>query len=74
MDKQDGARLMTIEEGNRLSSLLGITAVSSDFSLTDGTLSLSLEFTKDVTEVKTTVSELNERVTNIEESITWEIL
>ena len=74
MDKQDGARLMTIEEGNRLSSLLGITAVSSDFSLTDGTLSLSLEFTKDVTEVKTTVSELNDRVTNIEESITWEIL
>ena len=65
---------MTIEEGNRLSSLLGITAVSSDFSLTDGTLSLSLEFTKDVTEVKTTVSELNDRVTNIEESITWEIL
>lgn len=65
---------MTIEEGNRLSSLLGITAVSSDFSLTDGTLSLSLEFTKDVTEVKTTVSGLNERVTNIEDSITWENL
>ena len=65
---------MTIEEGNRLSSLLGITAVSSDFNLTDGTLSLSLAFTKDVTEAKTAVSELNERVTNIEDSVTWEIL
>ena len=65
---------MTNEEGEKLSSLLGITAISSDFTFTDGTLSFSADFNKGITEITTSVSSLNDRVSAIEQSVVWENL
>lgn len=65
---------MTNEEGKKLSSLLGITAVSSDFTFTDGILSFSTDFSKGMTEITSSVSNLNDRVSAIEESVVWENL
>lgn len=74
VDKVENARLMTNEEGEKLSSLLGITAVSSDFTFTNGTLGFSADFNKGMTEITTSVGNLNDRVSAIEQSVVWENL
>jgi hypothetical protein len=48
VEKQEGARLITEVEGNKLNSLLGITAVSSDFTFTDGVLGFSHKFNQEM--------------------------
>lgn len=69
VEKVDGFRLMSNAEGEKLNSLLGIAAVSSDFVLVDGTLEFNINSTNIAT--KNDVSALGERVTNLEGAIEW---
>lgn len=70
VDKVDNARLITNDEATKLNSLLGITAVSSDFEVIDGVLSLNVESTNIAT--KSEVTALSERVGALEEAVAWE--
>jgi DnaJ-domain-containing protein 1 len=67
VDKQDNARLMTFEEGNKLSSLLGIREVSSDFTFKDGLLSFNQKIVQNIQEV-------TQKITQLENSYTWDDL
>jgi hypothetical protein len=69
VEKVDGFRLMSDAEGEKLNSLLGISAVSSDFVLVDGTLEFNMNSTNIAT--KNDISALGERVTNLEGAIEW---
>ena len=69
IEKVDGFRLMSDAEGEKLNSLLGISAVSSDFVLVDGTLEFNMNSTNIAT--KNDISALGERVTNLEGAIEW---
>lgn len=67
VDKQENARLMTFEEGNKLSSLLGIREVSNEFTFQNGLLGFSQKILEDIKNV-------SNNVTKVEESYTWEDL
>lgn len=69
VEKVDGFRLMSNTEGEKLNNLLGITAVSSDFVLVDGTLEFNINSANIAT--KNDVSALGERVANLESAIEW---
>lgn len=69
VEKVDGFRLMSNTEGEKLNQLLGITAVSSDFVLIDGTLEFNINSTAIAT--KQEVSALNERVETLEGAMVW---
>lgn len=69
VEKVDGFRLMSKTEGEKLNDLLGITAVSSDFVLVDGTLEFNINSANIAT--KDDVSALGERVTSLESAIEW---
>lgn len=70
VDKVEDARLITNSEATKLNSLLGITAVSSDFEIVDGVLNFSTKSNNIAT--KTEVTELSNRVGALEAAATWE--
>lgn len=69
VDKDENARLITNDEANKLNSLLGITAVSTDFQIVDGTLSFNLESLNLAT--KAELEDLTDRVDALEGAATW---
>ena len=74
VDKQENARLMTFEEGDKLSSLLGIREVSSDFSFNNGLLSLNQKVTTEIENIQNNIDVLNKKIENVEEFYTWDNL
>ena len=71
VEKQEGARLITASESNKLNTLLGITAISSDFSLNNGVLGLNYEKHQ---EIQDSLVKLDKKVSDIEETILWDNL
>lgn len=65
---------MTFEEGNKLSSLLGIREVSSDFSFNNGLLSLNKKVTTEIENIQNNIDVLNKKIENVEEFYTWDNL
>lgn len=65
---------MTFEEGNKLSSLLGIREVSSDFSFNNGLLSLNQKVTTEIENIQNNIDVLNKKIENVEEFYTWDNL
>lgn len=65
---------MTFEEGDKLSSLLGIREVSSDFSFNNGLLSLNQKVTTEIENIQNNIDVLNKKIENVEEFYTWDNL